>query len=261
MAVKKRLMALALAAVALALTATGVVLAATDSNPAGLAKDPLVLNGYPPSSAKLVVHLSTGTNFVLSANVAVNFTANEVDAVVSIPAVVSAAAIELRLVKNHLYARSAAQSSGPWQDANLKSPALFGVALELTKPDIKLITGFQETISKSGYSTTYVLYRNHVALTNLFGSSTTSVLGSVLWSITVGSQGEVSMSSVTVKSAHTTTTLSVTVSSYNQPVHIATPTDVKAIPLASIDKLLTSKSIPTLLIPRNLTSLSQATLS
>ena len=240
MAVKKRFMALALAAVALALTATGVVVAATDSNPGGLAKDPLVLNGYPPSTAQLVVHLSAGANFDLSANVGVNFATNKVDAIVSIPAVVSAAAIELRLVANHLYARSAAQSSGPWMDAKMKTPALFGVALELTKPDIKLITGFQEVVSKSGYSSTYVLYRNHVALTNLFGSSSTSVLGSVRWTITVGR---------------------VTVSSYNQPVHVVTPTDVKAIPLASINKLLTSKSFPTLLIPRNLTSLSQATLS
>ncbi|HVA52968.1 MAG TPA: hypothetical protein VNF05_05585 [Acidimicrobiales bacterium] len=261
MAVKKRFMALALAAVALALTVTGVVVAATDSNPSGLTKDPLVLNGYPPSSAQLAVSVSAGSNFELSANVAVNFTANKVDAVVSLPTVVSSAAIELRLIAGHLYARSASQSSGAWMDAKVKTPSLFGVALELTKPDIKLITGFQETKTKSGHSTTYVLYRNNVALTNLFGSSSTSVLGSVRWTITVGSQGEVSMSSVVVKSKHTTTALSVTVSSYNHPVHVATPISVKLIPLAEIDKLLTSASIPTLLIPRSLTSLSQATLS
>ncbi len=261
MAVQKRFMALALAAVALALTVTGVVLAATDSNPGGLSKDPLVLNGYPPSTANLNVQLSAGSAFNLSANVAVNFTGNKVDAVVSIPTVVSGAAVELRLIANQLYARSAAQSSGPWMDAKMKALPLFGVALELTKPDIKLLTGFHETVTKSGYSTTYVLYRDHVALTNLFSSSPTSVLGSVRWTITVGSQGEVSMSSVTVKSAHTSTTLSVNVLSYNQSVHVATPTDVKSIPLASIDKLLTSKSIPTLLVPRNLTSLSQVTLS
>jgi hypothetical protein len=261
MAVQKRFMALVLAAVALALTVTGVIVAATDSNPGGLAKDPLVLNGYPPSTAKLDVRLSTGSDFNLSANVAVNFTANKIDAVVSIPTVVSGAAVELRLIANQLYARSAAQSSGPWMDAKMKSLPLFGVALELTKPDVKLLTGFHETVTKSGYATTYLLYRDHVALTNLFGSSATSVLGSIRWTITVGSQGEVSMSSVTVKSAHTSTTLSVTVLSYNQPVSVATPTDVKAIPLGSIDKLLTNKSIPILLIPRNLTSLSQATLS
>jgi len=261
MAAKKRFMALALAAVALALTATGVVLAATDSNPGGVAKDLLVLNGFPPSSAQLLVSLSTGANFTLSANVAANFRANAVDAVVNIPTVLSSASIELRLVNNHLYARSAAQSSGPWMDAKVKTPALFGVALELTKPDVKLITGFQETVTKSGYATTYQFYRDHVALTNLLGPSTTSVLGSVRWTITVGSQGEATKSVVVVQSKRVTTTLSVTVLSYNHPVHIATPTSVKAIPLSVIDKLLTSKSIPALLIPRNLTSLSQATLS
>ncbi|HEV3268747.1 MAG TPA: hypothetical protein VGZ68_10140 [Acidimicrobiales bacterium] len=261
MAVKKRFMALALAGVALALTVTGVVIAATDSNPAGLAKDPLVLNGYPPSTAMLDVHLSSGSAFSLSATVAANFTADKVDGIVTIPTVVSGAAIELRMIADQLYARSAAQSSGPWMTAKVKTPSLFGVALELTKPDIKLITGFQETKTKSGYSTTYTLYRDHVALTSLFGSSSTSVLGSVLWTITVGSQGEVSASSVTVRSAHTVTTLSVTVTSYNKAVHVATPTDVKTIALGSIDKIFTSKSLPTLLIPRNLTSLSTATLS
>jgi hypothetical protein len=49
---KKRIMALALAIVALALTVTGVVIAATDSNPGGLTKDPLALHGYPPSSGR-----------------------------------------------------------------------------------------------------------------------------------------------------------------------------------------------------------------
>jgi len=261
MAVKKRFMGLALGAVALALTVTGVVIAATDSNPAGLAKDPLVLNGYPPSSAMVDVHLSSGSTFSLSATVAANFTSNKVDAIVSIPTVVSGAAIELRLVANQLYARSAAQSSGPWMTAKVKTPSLFGVALELTKPDIKLITGFRETKTKSGYSTTYTLYRDHVALTGLFSSSATSILGSVLWTITVGSQGEVSASSVTVKSAHTTTTLSVKVTSYNSKVHVAIPTDVKTMTLGSIDKLFTGKGFPLLLIPRNLTSLSTATLS
>ncbi|MHB8378689.1 MAG: hypothetical protein ACYDB2_02075 [Acidimicrobiales bacterium] len=261
MAAKQRFMALALAAVALALSVTGVVLAATDSNPGELAKDPLVLNGYPPSTAKLSVQLSVGSAFDLSANVAVNFTANKVDAVVSIPSVLSGTAIEVRLTANQLYARSAAQSSGPWMEATLKMPSLFGVALELTKPDIKLLTGFRETATKSGYSTTYVLYRDHVALTNLLSLSSTSVLGSIRWTITVGSQGEVAASSITEKSGHTSTTLSVTVQSYNQAVRVTTPSDVKAIPLSSIEKLLTSKNIPALLVPRNLTSLSQTTLS
>ena len=261
MAVKKRFMGIALAAVALALTVAGVVIAATDSNPGGLTKDPLTLNGYPPSSANLLVSVSTGADFSLSANVAVDFKSNKADAVVRIPVVVTSAAVELRLIKNRLYARSASASSGPWLDAKVKTPALFGVALELTKPDINLITGFQKTVTKSGYSRTYVFYRDHVALSSLLGSSTSSVLGSVRWTITVGSQGEVSKSTLTVKSKRTTTTVSVTVLSYNQPAPVATPSNVKPIALAEIDKLLGSKYFTSLLIPRDFTSLSRASLS
>lgn len=261
MAVKKRFLATALAVVALALTATGVVIAATDANPGSLARDPLKLNGYPPSSANLLVSVSTGAGLSLSANVSVNFKSNKVDAVVRIPVVVTTAAVELRLVKNRLYVRSASASSGPWLDAKVKTPALFGVALELTKPDIKLITGFQKTVTKSGYSTTDVFYRDHVALSSLLASSASSVLGSVRWTISVGSQGEVSKSTLTVKSKRTTTIVSVTVLSYNQPAPVATPSNVKPIALAEIDKLLGSKYFTSLLIPRDFTSLSQASLS
>ena len=78
-------MAIALVVVAFALTVTGIVIAATDSNPGASAKDPLALNGYPPRSANLLVTLSTGAPYGLSANVTVNFKSNRVDAVVRFP--------------------------------------------------------------------------------------------------------------------------------------------------------------------------------
>ena len=55
---------------------TGVVLAATDSNPADIGKDSLVLNGYPPHSANLAVTVSTGVVSRLNATVTANFTDN-----------------------------------------------------------------------------------------------------------------------------------------------------------------------------------------
>ncbi len=71
--------------------------------------------------------------------------------------------MQLLLAKNHLYARTAAASSGTWFSFPLSTPALFGLALELTKPDINLISGFtSETVSTSGYSTTRVFYRRDV---------------------------------------------------------------------------------------------------
>jgi hypothetical protein len=264
-------MALALVVVAIALTVAGVVIAVTDSNPGGLAKDPLALNGYPPSSANLLVTVSTGAPFSLNANVAVNFKSNRIDAVVRFPLVVVTAAVELRLIHNHIFARSADASSGPWLAAALKTPALFGLALEMTKPDIYLITGFDhKTVSKSGHSTTYDFYRDRIAVSSFGGTATSSsmatplpVVGSVRWIITVGSQGEVSQSTLTVKTKKSEMTLSVTALSYNRPTHIAVPpaTSVKPIANSVLEKLLSSLGVNSILVPRDFTSLAQASLS
>ena len=264
MAVAQRLKALALAAVALALTVTGVVIAATDSNPAGVAKDPLTLNGYPPKTADLAVTLTGGASFGLSANVQVNFRTGRVAADVSFPLVVTTAEIDLRLARGHLYARPANESSGPWLITGLKTPALFGVSLELTKPDINLITGFHKRVTKSGYSTTYTFTRRHVALSKLFGStSSTSTLGSVRWSITVGNQGEVTQSTLREQSAKGVMTLSVSVLSYNQPATVVVPSASNTQLLSStlIEKLLGSEDFTNILIPKSLTSLSGTSVS
>jgi hypothetical protein len=263
-ALKQHFKALALAAVALALTVTGIVIAATDPNPGSLAKDPLVLNGYPPKTATLLVNVSTGASAGLSANVAVDFDNSRVDAVIHFPLVISTAAIELRAINKHLYARSADVSSGPWLSVDYKLPALFGVALELTRPDINLITGFTKTVTKSGYSTTYSFYRDHVALESLLGQkSSTSTLGSVRWTITVGSQGEVSQSTLQVKSKHSTTMLSVSVESYNAPVTISAPKakDVSPISSSALEQLLSAEKFTSFLIPADFTSLTQANVS
>jgi hypothetical protein len=259
-------MAPALVVVALALTVTGIVIAATDSNPGRSAKDPLALNGYPPRSADLLVTLSTGAPYGLSADVAVNFKSNRVDAVVRFPLVVATVAVELRLIRNHVYARSADASSGPWLRAALKTPNLFGLALEMTKPDIDLITGFDhKTVSKSGYSTTYDFYRNRVAVSSVSSTASSGVAsaGSVRWLITVGSQGEVSQSTLSVKTKKAEMTLSVTVQSYNQPARIATPapSSVKSVSNLVLEQLLKSQSLKSLLVPRDLRSLAQASLS
>lgn len=264
MALKQHLKALVLAVVALALTITGVVIAATDANPGSLVKDPLVLNGYPPKTANLLVNVATGASLGLSANVAVNFDNNQLDAVVRFPLVISTAAIELRVLNKHLYARSADVSSGPWLSTAYKLPALFGVALELTKPDVPLITGFSKSVTRSGYSTTYSFYRDNVALQSLLGSTkSTSTLGSIHWTITVGSQGEVTQSTIKVTSKKSTTTLSVTVLSYNEPLKIATPRakDVTPISPKALERLLSAEKFTSILIPRNFTSLSQTNIS
>jgi hypothetical protein len=264
MAAQKRLGALVLAAVALALTATGVVIAATDSNPAGIARDPLVLNGYPPKTADLALTLTSGAGFGLSANVEVNFRTDRVAAEVSFPLVVTTAEIDLRLARGHLYARAANVSSGTWLVTDLKTPSLFGISLEMTRPDVSLITGFHQRVVKSGYSSTYTFTRDRVALSKLFGSSSsTTTLGSVRWSITVGSQGEVSQSTLTERTGKGVMTLSATVLSYNHPAAIAVPAAGSTQPLSSkvLERLLRSEDFTSLLIPKSLASLSGTSVS
>jgi hypothetical protein len=135
----------------------------------------------------------------------------------------------------------------------------------MTKPDIDLITGFDhKTVTRSGYSTTYDFYRDRLAVSGLLGSATSSsMVGSVRWTITVGSQGEVSQSTLTVRTKKSEMTLSVTVQSYNQPTRIATPahSDVKSVVNSVLGQLLKSPNLNSILVPRDFTSLAQASLS
>jgi len=264
MALKKRAMAITIGIVAVLLTVVGVVVAATNSNSENAGKDPLALNGYPPKTADLLVTLSTGSNVQLTANVDVNFTSDRVSAVAHFPLVITTASIDLVAAHNHLYARSADVSSGPWLSTRLSLPDLYGVSLELTKPDIDLITGFKETVSKSGYSTTYDLSRDDVALTPLFGKvAATSTLGSIRWSLTVGSQRELTQSTVVERTKKSTVKLSVVVLSYNQPVHAVIPAAGNIEPLSgsAFGKILSSVNFTSLLIPSALTSFSQSSLT
>lgn len=264
MAKMTRFMAPVLAIVASALTILGVILAATDSNPAGLAKDPLTLNGYPPKTADLEVTLTSGNGVGLTANVEVNFKTGRAAADVSFPLVVTSAEIDLRLAQGHLYARAADQASGSWLTTPLTTPSLFGVSLEMTRPDVELITGFHKSVVASGYSTTYTFSRRGVPLSKLFASkSSTSTLGSVHWSITVGSQGELTASTLREKSAKGIMTLAVTVLSYNQPTQISVPSRANTEPLAGkgLKELLRNEEFTNLLFPKSLTSLSGTSVS
>lgn len=261
---QQRVMAVVIAVVAVALTVLGIVLAATDPNPAAIGKDPLALNGYPPHSATLAVSLTTSGGLGLDATVSANFTDNRASALVSFPTTLSPSDVDLLMANDHLYARSADVSNGPWDETSFTTPSLFGVSLELTKPDIYLITGYHKTVTHSGYSTTYTFTRKHVVLTTLLGSSKSlSKLGSVHWTITVGSQGEATSSTLVVRSKHATTTVSVKVLSFNQSPKIEVPNskDVQALPLTSLEKLLKGRDFASLLIPRDLTSLSQTSIS
>jgi hypothetical protein len=62
-------------------------------------------------------------------------------------------------------------------------------------------------------------------------------------------------------SRHSTTTVGVTVLSYNQPAHIAVPVGTKALSTTMLTKLLKNVNFKSLLVPSNLRSLGQSSLS
>jgi hypothetical protein len=268
MAVSKRFAATALAVVALALTATGVVLAATDPNPDGTQRDHLVLNGYPPRSVQLHVVVSTGQAYDVTADVNVNFATNAVAADVQIPMFFSATHVELLLVGSHLYATSPNLDTiigTHWLSAPTSAPSLYGLSLEMTKPDVSMITGFtEETVTHNGYFTTYDFRRDNVAIATPSGLPfKVPKRANVDFSITLGRQSELTATSFAVSSGRTRASVSVTVLSYNAPARIVAPpaSDVTPFSAARIKQIFGSTSIGNLFNPNAVSSLGQIRLN
>jgi hypothetical protein len=268
MAVSKRVAPLALAAVALALTLVGVVYAASDSNPASIPKDPFALNGYPPKTADFELKVSTGQAYSVDANVNVNFRQNSVQAQLLIPLLFSSAPVDVRLVHGLLYIGSPNLSSifgASWISSSVGAPSLFGLSLELTKPDVNLISGFNhETVTTDGYFKTYHYQRDNVILS--LPSTSPVKMPSALTinaSITVGSQGELTAATVSETSKTSTLMISLNAVSYNQPFHAAAPpaNEVKKINASQLEKLLNETPFKSLLSTKNLGSLGKIQLN
>ncbi|HVB19202.1 MAG TPA: hypothetical protein VNE22_02850 [Acidimicrobiales bacterium] len=256
MPVSKRVGGLLIAAVAFALTVTGVVVAATDSNPLGISKDPLALHGFPPKTADVALSLRSGSGVGLSAQLQIDFAKGRVEAHVQFPVIFTSVNEELRLVGGHLYVRGSNVAQGPWLGVPLKAPNFFGVSLEMIKPDIALITGLKKTVAHSGYETIYTFARQSVAL-NVLGAKGRSTLGSLRWTIITGASGEVVSSTLALASHHRTTTLSMNVLSYNQPARVSAPAakDVHSLTKGFFTRIMKSVSGSGFMLP----NLSQLT--
>jgi hypothetical protein len=264
MAAFKKSYAIVLAVLAFSLTFMGIVLAATDPNPSGIAKDALVLDGIPPRSATLLVTVSNGQSYTVSATVNVDFATSRAEAIVHFPLLFTQTSVELRLVGDHIFAEAADVSSGKWLEIDEHPPSLFGISLELTQPapDLRSIKGFrEETVSQSGYATTYDFSSDDVALTNVLGTPKKTVLGSLDVTVTTGSSGEVTGATMTSRTKHDMSKVVVQVLSYNKRVAISAPlpSDVNPLKVSSLRQLFSTTSIATLLLPENLSSLADGT--
>jgi hypothetical protein len=264
MAAFKKSSGIALAALATSLTFMGIVFAATDANPSGIAKDPLVLNGTPPRSASVLVTVSNGQSYNVSATINANFDTSRAEAIVQFPLLFSQTSVELRLIGDHVYAEAADVSSGQWLEIDASPPSFFGLSLELTQPgpDLTLIKSFHhETVTQSGYSTTYTFSSNDVPLTNVLGTPKRTVLGSLTITVTTGSGGEVTGATMTSRSRHDMSKVTVQVLSYNKrtPIVAPSPNDVNPLTVSSLRQLFSTTSIATLLLPENFSTLAQGT--
>ncbi len=245
MEARKRLLAIIIGVVAFALTVTGIVIAATDPNPSGVPNDTLALNGYPPKTATLLVTVNTGGAYEVSAKVNINFVTNALSGQVDIPAGFSTTSLNFLMLKNKLYVglpNFAGLLGASWLSTSLSTPNLFGLSLEMTKPDLALITAYtSSSISHNGFYTTY----SYKQLDSSLGIGLSLPIAvpkraTAHYSITVGKQGEVVGASFGWTSKQTDVTVTAKVLAYNQPVHIVAPKpgDVKPLSSANTKKVL-----------------------
>ena len=264
MAEFKKWYAIALAALAFSLTFMGIVLAATDPNPSGIPRDALVLDGVPPRSASLLVTVSNGQSYSVSATINANFDTSRAEAIVQFPLLFSQTSVELRLIGDHLYAEAADISSGKWLEVDESPPSFFGIALELTQPasDLRQVRSFQhQSITKNGYATTFDFSSDDVALTNVLGSPKKTVLGTLDVTVTTGASGEVTGATMTSHTRHDMSKVTVQVLSYNKRTAIAapSPSEVNPLKVGSLRQLFSTASFATMLLPANITSLFEGT--
>ncbi len=237
MARTQRVGAAVVAVVALGLTATGVVLAATDSHPDPGARtvDHLALNGYPPTTATLAISVDAGAS-TLSGTIGIDFRHDAAQASLNLPLGVAAIAAQLVLTPHHLYIGSSNLTGilgRRWLAEPVHTPSLYDWSLEATHPDVALIQGYQSrTVTHAAGVTTYhFTYRGaHLAVPGLLRSVVPSA-GRVDVSVSVGSQNEFTGASVVVSSSTATASLTATVLSYNQPLHITGPPRSQVRPL------------------------------
>ncbi len=265
---RSRIGALLLSLLAGGLTVTGVVLAATDSNPGSRVRDPLALNGFPPRSAEVHLAISARQGYQVTGDVALNFVTDSLSGRLNVPLALSDLSVNVRLVEHHLYLGLANLSSvtgKSWLALASSQPSLYGISLEMTKPDISLISGFDsKSVSHSGYLTTYTFRRHHMVL--YAPGALAGVLprqGAVTLSITTGSQGELVVASIEVHTAHSDASITMSVLSYNRSAHVVAPPASAVTPLGplGLKRLLGGSPLGGMLSPGAFSSLGQLQLN
>ena len=259
MASSQRIGARALAAVALALSVFGVVLAATDPNPSGISDKALALNGYPPKTVDMQLTITSNGGSSIIADAKIDFQKQVMQISMDIPSAFSSTPVEIVVTNTDLYVGSqglVSLAGKPWiSEALGTNPPFFGLSLEMTKPDVALITSYRRLLTQyNGQFTTYNFARAMTLRPLTSGQIKKPVSGSMNFSITTGKEGQVTAANVTFSSPTQSISVSSKILSYNQPVKVTIPptSQVATNQNALITSLWNALPVAQILSPTNL---------
>ncbi len=259
MASSQRVGAVAIAIISLALTVLGVVLGATDSNPAGVTSSDVALNGYPPKTVEMQLTFSSKGSSSVNANVMIDFQKQLMELSMDIPSAFSSTPVKVIVTNSTLFvgAQALAGLAGkPWISEVLTTqPPFFGLSLEMTKPDIALISSYRQLLTQfDGDFTTYNFGRSMTLRPLSTGPIKKPLSGSMNFSITTGKEGQVTGANVTFSSTAETISVTSKVLSYNHPVNITVPpiTEVAPYQQALITNLWNTLPFAQVISPTNL---------
>ena len=259
MASSKRIGASVLAAAAVALSIFGVVLAATDPNPAGISGQALTLNGYPPKTVDMQLTITSNGGSSILADAKIDFQKQLMQISFDIPSAFSSTPVQIVLTNSDLYVGSqglVSLAGKPWiSEVLTTNPPFFGLSLEMTKPDVALITSYRRLLTqRDGEYTTYNFGRGMVLRPLTNGEIKKPVSGSMNFSITTGKEGQVTAANVTFSSTSQSISVSSKILSYNQPVKATIPptSQVAKNQSALITSLWNALPVAEILSPTNL---------
>ena len=231
--------------------------------------DRLALKGRAPTTVELKVAVATGGLLSTSGLVWLNAATNTFSARLDVPLVTASTEFDLRAVNKVIYLTSPnlSTAAGPvWYTLRASWPALAAYAHFLAKPNAAILTLLANSrVTRHGSSTTYESRHTRVNLGAVgatgHGPSST---GTIDVRLTTGAQGEFTGLWTSLTSGAATTTVSVNVVSYNQPVSITMPAKGSATTPAGplLKQLLSSGALGSFVLPtRWLQLLSRAKLS
>ena len=202
-----RLWMIASAVAAFVLTVMGLIIAASDHTDV----DTLLLHGQPPQTAAFHVHLlSSGT--VVEGDCALSFSRDAGQCTLG----ATGSTLSLRWVGGTAYLNNGAQN-GQWLGLSTSQPDLFGLSLEMVKPDIALLAQVAPmTVAHDGWRTLHTFVLKSGSLRANGGPATLV--------ITTGTEGQVESASLGgATTGGQSVSITLTITSYNQPVSVNTP--------------------------------------